>query len=263
MDRISKAVERARQERQKEKVASPPVLEDAAIIQYTKTQSVRLSQALLKKNRILSTDDHDEFSHAFKVLRTRVWQTMKEKGWNSIAVTSCNPNEGKTITSINLALCLTMMKANHSVLLVDLDLRRPSISKYLGLETQYGLGDYLEQGVPLDDILVNPGIGRFVILPGNKKITNSSEIISSVRMEHLVHDFKTRYPSRLVVFDLPPLLATDDVLVFLPYVDAVLLVVEEGRTAIEDLKRAVQILGSEKLLGTVLNKSEEVVTAYY
>ena len=117
--------------------------------------------------------------------------------------------------------------------------------------------------MPLDKILINPGIGRFVILPGNKPIKNSSEILSSARLEHLVHDFKTRYPSRLVVFDLPPLLASDDVLVFMPYVDAVLLVIEEGNTVSDDIERAVQILGPEKLMGTVLNKSDEVVSTYY
>ena len=262
MDRISKAVERARQQRNKE-ARTTPVIDDVSKISYTKTQTVQLSRALLKQNRVILDDDHDDFSHAYKVLRTRVWQKMKEEGWNSIAVTSCNPNEGKTLTSINLALSLAMMKANHSVLLVDLDLRRPSISKYLNLKTEYGLSDYLEAGVPLDKILINPGIGRFIILPGNKPIKNSSEILSSARLEHLVHDFKTRYPSRLVVFDLPPLLASDDVLVFMPYVDAVLLVIEEGKTVSDDIKRAVQILGPEKLMGTVLNKSDEVVSTYY
>ncbi len=262
MDRISKAVERARQQRNKEARATLAT-DDASKISYTKTQTVQLSRALLKQNRVILDDDHDGFSHAYKVLRTRVWQKMKEKGWNSVAMTSCNPNEGKTLTSINLALSLAMMKANYSVLLVDLDLRRPSISRYLNLNTEYGLNDYLEKGVALDKILVNPGMGRFVILPSNKPIKNSSEILSSARLEHLVHDFKTRYPSRLVVYDLPPLMASDDVLVFMPYVDAVLLVIEEGNTVSDDIKRAVQILGPEKLLGTVLNKSEEVVSTYY
>lgn len=262
MDRISKAVERARKQRSKE-AKSTPATNEASNISYTKTQTIKLSRALLKQNRVLLDDDNDEFSHAYKVLRTRIWQKMKDEGWNSIAITSCNPNEGKTLTSINLAFSLAMMKANHSVLLVDMDLRRPSISKCLNLKSEYGLNDYLEDGVPLDKILVNPGIGRFVILPGNKPIKNSSEILSSARLEHLVHDFKARYPSRLVVFDLPPLLASDDVLVFMPYVDAVLLVIEEGKTVTEDIKRAIQILGPEKLIGTVLNKSEEVVSTYY
>lgn len=263
MDRITKAIEKARQQRNKEagKNIAPSV--DADNISYTQTQKVQLSRSVLKRNRIIFDDENDEFSHAYKVLRTRVWQKMKDEGWNSIAITSCNPNEGKTLTSINLALSLAMMKANHSVLLVDLDLRRPSIANYLDLNSQYGLSDYLEEGVALDQILVNPGIGRFVILPGNKPIKNSSEVLSSARLEHLVHDFKTRYPSRLVVFDLPPLLSSDDVLVFMPYVDAVLLVIEEGKTVTEDIKRAVQILGKEKLLGTVLNKSEEVTSSYY
>jgi len=264
MDRISKAVERARQQRSKVKSTSAAAATaETADINYSTTQSVELSKALLRQNRIIIDEDQDDFSHAYKVLRTRVWQIMKDRGFNSIAITSCSPNEGKTLTSINLAVSLAMMKANLSVLLVDLDLRRPSIGQYLGLNTQYGLSDYLKEGVPLDKILVNPGIGRFIVLPGYVPYKNSSEILSSARMEHLVQDFKTRYPSRLAIFDLPPLLASDDVLVFLPYVDAVILVIEEGKTVSDDIKRAIQILGPDKLLGTVLNKSNEVETTYY
>jgi len=262
MDRISKAIEKARQQRAKN-AGKAPATNEVSNISYTKTKTVLLDTEVLKGNGIITDDDQDEYMHAYKVLRTRIWQKMKDKGWSSLAVTSCNPGEGKTITSINLALSLAMMKANHSVLLVDMDLRRPSIKKYLGLNVTTGMSDYLVNGVPLAETLVNPGIGRFVILPGNKPVYNSSEILSSARMEHLVQDFKTRYPSRLVIFDLPPLLAADDVLVFMPYVDAVLLVIEDGKTSTDDLKQVKNVLGMDKLIGTVLNKSRDVISRYY
>jgi len=257
MDRISKAVERARQERNglAQRENREKKQKGMSDVSYTKTRSVTLSKELLAKNRIITEEGNDNYTQAYKVLRTRLWHAIKDNGWNSIAVTSCNAGEGKSLTSINLAFSLAMMKANHSVLLVDLDLRRPSIFRYLNLDLEYGISDYLTNGVPLDKILVNPGVERFVILPGNKVVHNSSEILSSARMEHLVHDFKTRYPSRIVIFDLPPLLTTDDAMMFLPYIDAVLLVVEEGKTKTNELNQAYSMLGRTNIAGTILNKS--------
>lgn len=263
MDRISKAVERARKEREKRGKQPAEASVQDQNYSYTKTKKVNLSRELLKKNRILTGDGNDDMSHAFKVLRTRIWQQMKEHGWSSLAISSCNPGEGKTFTAINLAISLAMMKANHSVLLVDLDLRRPSVNKYLGLVTEYGMNDYLVDGIPLENIMINPGIGRFVVLPGRAPVENSSEVLSSVRIESLVQEFKTRYPSRIVIFDLPPVLSTDDVLVFAPYVDALLLVIEEGKTDSHDVSKAVSLLKKTELIGTVLNKSDEVLPTYY
>ena len=263
MDRISRAVEKARRERQKTRDHQAVSTVELNHVDYIKTESVSLPKEYLRKNRIISKDDHDGFAHGYKSLRTRVWHKMKENGWNSLAVTSCRQGEGKTVTAINLCISLAMMKANHSILLVDLDLRRPGIQKHLGLNLSQGISDYLLEGVPLESILINPGISRFVILPGNKSIQNSSELLSSVRMEQMIQEFKNRYPSRLVVYDLPPILSADDALVILPHIDAVLLVVEEGGTQKEDLVAAAELLKDSNLLGTVLNKSREEQITYY
>ncbi len=264
MDRISKAVERARKEREnkqgKERSDDKDMGQQVA---YTRTRAVNLDRAMLARNHIILEESTPEFSHAFKVLRTQIWRIMKDNGWNSLAVTSCAPDEGKTLISINLSLSLAMMKVNHSVLLVDMDLRHPSVHTRFGLTVEKGINDYLESGVALEDILINPGLGRFVILPGRESVQQSSEILSSARMERLVQEFKSRYPSRIVVYDLPPILSTDDVLVFSPYVDAVLMVVAEGQTTTEDLKRAVGMLKGANLIGTVLNKSEDISTVGY
>ncbi len=265
MDRISKAVERARRERENRqgKGGDDGQRADLSQVAYARTRAVTLDREVLARNHIILEDSTPEFSHAFKVLRTQIWQAMKENGWNSLAVTSCAPGEGKTTVAINLSLSLAMMKANHSVLLVDMDLRRPSVHEKLGLDVEKGINDYLESGVALEEILINPGLGRFVILPGRDAVRQSSEILSSARIERLVQEFKTRYPSRIVVYDLPPVLSTDDVLVFSPYVDAVLMVVAEGQTRSEDLRRAVGLLKGTKLIGTVLNKSDEQMTVGY
>ena len=116
--------------------------------------------------------------------------------------------------------------------------------------------DYLLDHQPLEDLLVHPGIGHFVLLPGGRAVSNSTEILTSPKMLALVEELKHRYPSRIVIFDLPPLLYTADVLAFAPYTDALLLVVEEGKTTAEEVQRALSLVkNSRPVLGTVLNKA--------
>lgn len=258
MDRISKAVERARKARQENARDTNEQAEaSSAEPSYTRTRSVSLSQECLGRNHIITGEENNQFIHSYRVLRTKVWQKMKENNWTSVGITSCKPGEGKTLTSINLAISLAMMKANHSVLLVDFDLRRPSIHEQLGIDLEYGLNDYLTSGVGLEQILVAPGIGRFVILPGRSRINNSSEILSSARIEKLIQEFKTRYPSRITIFDLPPVMSTDDVLVVSSYIDAFILVVDDGVVQKDELLKVRDLLKGVNLLGTVLNRSDQ------
>jgi Mrp family chromosome partitioning ATPase len=103
--------------------------------------------------------------------------------------------------------------------------------------------------------LINPDIDRLVILPAGKEMINSTEMLRSPKMIRLVTELKNRYPSRIVIFDLPPLLSQADTLGFSPYVDCVLLVVDEGHTKTDELKRAATLLKNTNVLGTVLNKA--------
>ena len=164
-------------------------------------------------------------------------------------------NEGKTLTAINLAISLAM-EVSYTVLLVDADLRHPNVHTYFGLEPEFGLSDYLVSDKPLQELLVHPaGIQGLVILPGGKPLINSAEMLNSPKMSRLVEELKTRYPSRIVLFDLPPSLTTADAVAFAPYVDAALLVVEEGKTSTQDAQRATELLKDTHLIGAVLNKS--------
>jgi capsular exopolysaccharide synthesis family protein len=273
MERIKQALEKARQERGE---APPPApgsdsgtarrtaaLAEPESITYTETRTFQPSPEVLRRNRILGSSADDPTTvAAYRMLRTQVLQRMKERSWKALAVTSPGPDEGKTLTAVNLAISLAR-EVNHTVLLVDLDLRNPSVHRCFGDEPQKGISDIVLHGAAVAEVLVNPGFERLVVLPGREVILNSSEVLSSPGLVSLVHDLKHRYPSRLVIFDLPPLLSADDALAFAPYVDAALLVLEEGKTTRDDVTRAVGYLRNTELLGTVLNKSQDPVGGYY
>lgn len=248
MEHISEAPEGA-----KENVFHTDMVDQ---IEYTQTRTIKVSKDFLRERRIVTGFDQGIFTDAYKILRTQVLQKMRENGWNALAITSPGEGEGKTLTAINLAISLAM-EVDQTVLLVDADLRHPGIHQHFGMREGLGLSDYLTKGTPLEEILVHPGIGRFVILPGGKALQNSSEMLRSPKMVDLVQELKNRYPSRIVLFDLPPVLSAADALSFSPYVDAALLVVEEAKTKSEDIERAVALLGSTYIVGTVLNKSIE------
>jgi protein-tyrosine kinase len=223
-------------------------------ITYTRTRSLSIPHTVLHGHRVMAAHSNGPFVDAYKILRTQVTQRLRENGWNVVGVTSPGYGEGKTLTAVNLAVSLAM-ETTQTVLLVDSDLQDPTVHKVFGLKDSLGLADYLLDDQPVEDLLLHPGIGRFVLLPGGRAISSSTEILTSPKMVALVEELKHRYPSRVVIFDLPPLLHTADVLAFSPYTDALLIVVEEGKTTGEELQRALALVkNSRPVLGTVLNK---------
>lgn len=258
MERIKEALERARQERGDAPLGARPASgapARPAEINYTQTRITKVANGLLRNHRIIAGLPHSAFADAYKILHTQVLQRLKENKWNVLAVTSPGEDEGKTLTAINLAISLAM-EVNYTVLLVDANLRHPSIHEHLGLPAGKGLSDYLLDDVPLPELLVHPeNLEHVVVLPGGRAVQNSAELLNSPKMQHLVEELKNRYPGRIVIFDLPPVLSAADALAFSPYVDAALLVLEEGKTAQDDARRAVELLDCTNVLGTVLNKA--------
>ena len=229
-------------------------------IVYTRTRSLNISLDVLRQRRVMAAYNKGPFVDAIKILRTQVMHRLRENSWNVVGITSPGHGEGKTLTAVNLAVSLAM-ETTQTVLLVDADLRSPSIHEVFGLKDCPGLADYLLDDQPVENLLVHPGIGRFVLLPGGRAISNSTEILTSPKMVALVEEFKHRYHSRIVIFDLPPLLHTADVLAFSPYTDALLLVVEEGKTTTEEVQRAMSLVkNSRPVLGIVLNKAGQKAT---
>jgi capsular exopolysaccharide synthesis family protein len=186
---------------------------------------------------------------------------MRRNDWTTLAVTGTCPDEGKTLTAINLSISMAR-DLSTSVILVDLDLRKPSISRYLGISPRHGISDYLQGAVDLERTLINPGIDRLGLLLNERPFTNSSELLNSPQMHSLVAQLR-QGEGRIVVFDLPPLLVTDDMLAFSPFVDAILLVLSQGRTKQTDLLAAKELLQDVNIVGTVLNRSSENIAPYY
>lgn len=257
MERIKQALEKARQERQGQAgpVVNLPKPAPTQQVQYTQTRTVKVPNKVLRENRIITGVGDGPFSDAYKILRTQVLQRLRENNWNVLAVTSPGDSEGKTLTAINLAASLAM-EVDYTVLLVDANMRHPSVHEHLQLPHGKGLSEYLLDDEPVENLLIHPAeIDHLTILPGGRPLMNSSEMLNSPKMMHLVEEMKSRYPSRIVIFDLPPILNAADALAFSPYVDAALLVVEEGKTRRQDVERAVDLLSSTNILGTVLNKA--------
>jgi capsular exopolysaccharide synthesis family protein len=230
-------------------------------MRYRLTKVIDVPQAVLLEKRLIAAVPGHKNREAYRMLRTRVLQALRNNGWNSVAVTGPASGCGKTLTAINLAISLAA-EVSSTVLLVDLDMRSPSVHQYFNYQPEQGLSDYLKTDMPLHQILFSPGIERLVVLPGRETVVNSAETLRSPRMVALVNELKTRYPDRIVVFDLPPILAADDALAFAPYTESVLMVAEAGNTRKEDLQKAYDLLKGTPLLGTVLNRSESQSVGY-
>ena len=234
-----------------------------SLIQYTHTKVTRTTPDILRQRRTIMGLKNDPHIDIFRQLRTKVLKKLRENKWNSLAITSASADAGKSFLTANLAIALAM-EVNQTVLVEDADLRNPNVGWYFGLDIEKGLLDYLNEDIPLSSILINPGFQRLVILPGKGFTTHSSELLSSPKMVTLVNELKYKYDSRIILFDTPPLLASDDTLLFMPNFDAALLIVEDGKTTAQDIRRSLQILEETELMGIVLNKSRERMgDAYY
>lgn len=231
-------------------------------IHYSQTKIATLDPRHLRVKNVIYGDADRIGLTAYKMLRTQVLQRMNARGWNALAITSPAPDDGKTLTSVNLSISLAR-ELNQTVLLVDMDLRNPSIHRTFGFEPEKGIGDYLLGGAPMNEVLVNPGIERLVLMPGRSSVENSSEVLSSHAMGGLVQELKSRYPSRMIIFDLPPVLSADDALAFAPYVDAFLLVLRDGKNTNEELQHTLELMKDAPIIGTVLNASDEKISSYY
>lgn len=263
MDRLRRdPTPNKRQEHDRKKAGSAALPVPGGPIHYTQTQVRMVVPEVLRRQRLMDGENNLAACAAYNILRRQVLQRMTANGWTTLAITSPGPGEGKTLTIANLAVTLAR-EVQWTVLLADFDLRRPSVHRYFGIEPRYGVSDVLCGDVPLHEALIHPGLAHLVILPGRIALANSSELLASPKATQLATELKARYPSRLVLFDLPPLLENDDALAFAPRVDAMLLVVEDGKTSKEELKHALGLLKSTHIIGTVLNRSHDTLANGY
>lgn len=220
---------------------------------YSESRKVTIDLKTAVKNHCVALSTDFAEVNYYKVMRTQLRQQSQREDWNTVMVTSASPNEGKTVTAINLAATFAR-EYNHTVLLVDADLRMQMIHRYLGYSSKLGLLDYLENKAPMHDIITWPGIEKFTVISGDRVVDDSSELIASPRMHTLMDELKHRYKDRYVIFDAPPVLGVADALAFAPLVDCIIIVVGAGNTNRQNLKEALELLPKEKIAGFVLNR---------
>jgi len=231
----------------------------------TATKTLEVSREVMRRNRVLTELDDQRLTDCYSLLRARLFQQARQRpGMRLIGVTSPSAQEGKTLTAVNLALSIAS-GSGHPVLLVDADLRRPSIVRALGAKVDAGLGDFLAGTVALEDILLRLPIPRVTLIPGSPAIPLSHSSLSCEAMLQLVKDLKDSHIEGFVVFDLPPALVGGDVVALAPHLDGNLIVIAEGRTKEDALRTTVRLLDGAPVLGTVMNFATELISSddYY
>lgn len=223
-----------------------------------RSQALQLDVNACRENRLLlAPTEHDEGAvAAYRMLRTRMLHRIRAQKWTTIGITSTAPDDGKTLTALNLSFSLAREK-NSEVVLLDLDMRNPSICSMLNVTPPRELRDFFEQPSTPDDLFFSIGVENLSIAGQNTSTQQASELLASSRFEELIAHVKESTVNPIVLIDLPPVLSTDDVLVLAPRLDALLLVVAEGKTARGALDKATELLSEFQLAGVVLNQSRD------
>jgi len=216
----------------------------------------------LDENRIVAWNKRHPSTRAFDILRTKVLAEMKSKGWFSIAITSPAESCGKTTVALNLALSMAHQLGSN-VALLDFDLRQPRVAAMLGMQPEVELGNYLQGGTCLPVQIITAGATQLRVVPSSGSHPNATELLGASKVDKLFAELKSEGTGRVGIFDLPPLLTTDDALSVLPRIDCALLVVGEGVTSETQVTDALNLLSGTNTLGVVLNQSRTSVNAYY
>ena len=271
MEKIKDALEKAKEFARplaiskSSKNNSSPAIDKEVLLQslsYTESAVVDLDPVHLEKNRIVAYNKNDPINTVFDLLRTQVLQKMEENNWRTIGIVSPTPEAGKTMVAINLSMSIAH-QPQKTVVLVDFDLRKPKVAKQLGIQVEKSMNELLGDKADISQVMVNPGIPRLTILPTMYPVYKSAETLSSAKVVRLIKELKERYDSRVVVFDMPPLLNADDAMVLLPQVDCVLMVVGNGMSTADEIEECMRLLPNSNLVGVVLNKAEVEPAAYY
>jgi exopolysaccharide/PEP-CTERM locus tyrosine autokinase len=277
LSKIHKALERAQRERERDvtREVLPLVLEEVenenvsppGKVMGPRPRGPLVAERVISGQRLVTFYDPDSVaSEQFRKLRTQLLRLRLPHPPRTILVTSARAGEGKTLVSANLAAGIAH-EFNAYALLVDSDLRNPSLGNWFGISNSYGLSDYLVGRKEIPELLFKTEIERLRILLGGTLQDNPTELVGSARMESLINELKSRYSDRYIIFDSTPLLATSEPEILSKLVDGILIVVRAGETPRETVKQAISSLEKEKILGVVLNdvqfKSSGLTNRYF
>ena len=194
----------------------------------------------------------------FRNLKNNILFPEKGIPPRTIMVTSTAPGEGKSFVASNLAISIAQSIDEH-VLLMDCDLRKPSIHTMFGFNDVYGLSEYLSLAKPIASLLLTTFLNKLKILPAGHIPDNPSELLSSEQMKNLLHEVKSRYEDRYIIVDTPPPYITSETSALSRQIDGIILVVRQGRSRKQDILDVIEIYGREKILGVVYNDAKALI----
>jgi protein-tyrosine kinase len=204
------------------------------------------------RNRIVTFADTDPAHATFDMMRTKILRTMRQNGWTSLGITSPTNGCGKTTTALNIAFSLADQPDLRTVL-VDLDLRRPAVARQIGLARPQSMASVLQgtRGAPENFVRYGDNLA---IGTNAQPIRNSAELLMNASTAKGVAALKAAFQPDLIIYDLPPMLMSDDTIAFLPHLDCVLLVAGAEKSRLDEVDKCEQDLAEQtKVLGVVLN----------
>ncbi|MES9929430.1 MAG: XrtA-associated tyrosine autokinase [Candidatus Thiodiazotropha sp. 6PDIVS] len=228
------------------------------------SKRVRLNyEALSKIGHIVPHAGNKQLSEEYRIIKRPIIRNALGKGAaplthsNLVSISSSLPSEGKTFTAFNLALSIAT-ELDSTVLLIDGDVLKYSMSRLLGIEKEKGLIDLLiDKQCNVGDVIIHTQIPRLKLIAAGTRSEKSTELLASTEMERLLDELSSRYKDRIIIFDSPPILATSEAAVLNQHMGQILLVVEAGQTPVDAIKDSLSRLDEEKAIGLVLNKSRE------
>lgn len=264
MSRIEKALEKAAQLRTKEGSAEsrvdqalrraaepggPETIGDKPPEATAPVQNLQIDHPMI----FTFSDPRSPIAEEFRKLKSTLVNMARQGDMRqTVMITSSLSGEGKSITAINLAITLAQ-EYDHTVLLVDADLRKPSIHKYFHLTPKVGLSDCLCDGLDLSSALIRTSIGKLSFIPAGREVENPAELLGSQRMKTLVQEMRNRYRDRFVIIDAPPVLPVAETRSLSTYVDGVIFVIREGTVSTQNINDALGAIHRKKVLGVVYN----------
>jgi protein-tyrosine kinase len=264
LDPIRQALELARAGNPALQENSPDPFSAVPVAEHVKFREFKLNAQHLESTRIVAYNPLHEHGRYFDMLRTQVLQAMDQNGWQILAITSPTAGCGKSVTACNLAMSIAR-QPERSVVLVDLDLQKPKVAEYLGIESKAGLLSVLEGRATLMSRIVEVAIGqnRMLVLPGEVCESGSAEWMASQTMTTLLQILKRDFRSHVIILDMPPMLVGDDVISILPQIESVLLVAGVGASTLSDIKECNKHLKTTPVVRILVNKTTEKTEAFY
>lgn len=270
MERIRAAIQKARETREPGSI-TPEMTATATAAASPKLGSVESNWGaldvfkpqlhLMAKNRIVTFDQKDKAHVPFDMMRTQVLSACRKNGWKTVGITSPTPACGKTVTAINLAFSFARQKDTRTVLM-DVDLRKPMVAENLGVSGNHSMGKFLSNVSGVQDNFLSYS-ETLAIGTNNRRSLHSAEILQDAKAVTAMETLHKTLQPDVVLVDMPPMLATDDVMAFLPNVDAMLLIAAAGSTTTHEIDECERELSERtNVMGVILNKCKYIPENY-